>query len=110
MCPQPQLELVLGLRKFICCPICQASAVDLNSDDFYECRECHTQFSARAWASENMNRMVTLDVPGDEGPVFTVVKSEHGKGDFPSDKAVERWTKACQEWRESRSKRRKKPR
>lgn len=107
-CPGEQLKLVLGLRKAIKCPDCKAHAVDLNSDDFYECRECRTVFSTGYNESERKNRRVLLDIPGYDDLVPAVVRSQPGRGDIPVDAQIDRWQKACDDFRAAHPVRRRK--
>lgn len=44
-CPGGNVAAAAQRVQHLRCPVCSAKQVDLNNDDFYECRGCHTQFT-----------------------------------------------------------------
>lgn len=47
-CPMHRLAVLQAKVSKITCPQCHKGTVDINEGDWYECRKCHTQYSAGA--------------------------------------------------------------
>jgi DNA-directed RNA polymerase subunit RPC12/RpoP len=47
-CPQPKIEALVASQKFYSCPDCHRRSVEVNTGDYFECRECRSVFSAGA--------------------------------------------------------------
>ena len=85
-CPQGHLAALLERRNNIECPCCFRRAVELNQSDFYECRECNTQFSTTEAGMKPGLKKELLLVSGK--PVSVLVMEEKGDGKFPNDEAI----------------------
>lgn len=91
-CPHAKIGKLLAERKQYGCPVCPGrSTVDLNVGDFFECRQCRTQFSAS-----------DIVIGGDTGiakPAFLIdadlaaipvhVMKQKGDGVFRSDQILD---------------------
>lgn len=86
-CPQAAMERARDARRFLECPVCSKNAVDVNASDYYECRECRSQFS-RGAQHEGCGEDKFLWVDGQ--PRRVVLLSQKGKGKFPSDKSFKK--------------------
>lgn len=85
-CPVPLLE---GLRKrarHLPCPKCNSLAVGRNAMDYFECRQCHTQFCSSAIADcQDPSEEFILDQRQDRLIKVLVMQT---KGD-PMDQAAD---------------------
>lgn len=81
-CPLGKLEDADRRRRFYGCPCCKAAAVDRNDSDYFECRDCHRQFTRCALGDDVGERMY-LELDDDFYPVIALPTL--GKGIFPSD-------------------------
>lgn len=93
-CPFTRLEALRKKQKRIQCPTCGASAVDVNAEDYYECRQCHTQYCRAEHpllpvTGEKKQLIIDEDAPIMEGFRTVHVLVDKGNGKFPSDEAVE---------------------
>lgn len=94
------------------CPDChKAEALGINHSDFYECRACHTQFSASLLVPgvdepQNEKQVVVL-TPNDDA-IFVVRMPEKGVDNFPLDKTIE-YLDRVRTIAQNRSKRKRKP-
>ena len=95
-CPHVVLQSLLDRQKSIECPRCKGS-VDVNSSDFYECRECNTQFSRTKMApNATHERIILLDMKNDE-PIPVLVMSVKGQGKMRWDKEIEQAKKSIRD-------------
>jgi len=101
-CPQVILESLLDRQVRISCPVCHSNAVDVNAHDFYECRNCHTQFSRGAYSQHSKSEIVWLDDPNKEDLVTFVVLLDKGDGQFPIDQRIETMRKEIKTRRRKR--------
>lgn len=88
-CLYAELERYRLTQRYLTCPTCRARKVGVNSSDFYECRDCHTQYSRGIHPEHDQNKTL-LDDPIEADMFWVVTLSEKGQGDFPIDKAIER--------------------
>ena len=86
-CPQAEYNRLSALQSFGLCPKCLENGIDVNADDFWECRKCHTQFSGSGFGDTAEPEKTMTD--NKDGQMITViVLKAKGKGDFPIDKAL----------------------
>lgn len=89
-CPIPTMEALAERRKDLGCPSCHASAVDQNTDDWWECAKCHDQFLGGLGGpidAEKAEKLIILDIA--ENRAITVVKlPDKGKGRFVIDEGM----------------------
>lgn len=102
-CPVGALERLREEQLFIECPKCHKSEVGVNKSDFFECRNCHAQFTSGSYAGSKLGtgEKVVLDVPGQD-MAFCFVLQEKGDGNFPLDKRVEAARKRLRKARKHR--------
>lgn len=89
-CLQAQLDHLLTLQRHMPCPKCGERQVAVNSDDFFECRKCNTQFSTSA--AEKDAPWHFLDDPRSFDLLVAAELSQKGHGNFPLDKKIEEIT------------------
>src|SRR3990172_7183386 len=65
-CPQKMLDGLVAMRRHITCGHCHKPAVGLNRNDFFECRECHTQFTSGILMGEDLEKTVLFDYEQNE--------------------------------------------
>tara|TARA_Y100000310_G_C20340342_1_gene649498 strand:- start:264 stop:659 length:396 start_codon:yes stop_codon:yes gene_type:complete len=89
-CPEVYVQEMESRRKHIRCPKCKKKAIDVNTDDFYECRECHTQYCTGMTMAkgEDPECEFLLDFH-DDVPIKVVVMDEKGKGKMKWDIKLE---------------------
>jgi len=81
-CPHRFTQYWVNRKLVIKCPECGGS-VDINTDDFYECRKCHTQYSHSSLYGEDKG-VVLLDFKNDKTiPCHTL--KEKGRGQITVD-------------------------
>ena len=95
-CPKARLEALLEEQYMIPCPKCNANRVDINSHDYYECRDCHTQFSRAAHHGQEGLEVVYLDDPRNGDLVPASVLPIKGDGKFHIDQLIEQARKDVQ--------------
>ena len=68
-------------RRQINCPKCKDGSVDVNTEDFFECGNCHTQFCRSGFAdSPEPERVLLVDNrSGEYFPVLVLVTKGKGK-------------------------------
>lgn len=90
-CPLHRIQVLQKQQKYIPCPKCGAHSVDINVDDLYECRECHTQYTTchadDSW--ERVQLIGDMDVLISEGLIHALVYLTKGTGKFRIDQAIE---------------------
>ena len=86
-CPQERLNNLVTQQRHIRCPKCGHPAVGVNDDDFYECRDCHTQYTI-ANMFENAEREF-LDDPRASDIRAVQVHPLKGTGKFRLDKLID---------------------
>lgn len=102
-CPQGQLDLMYEQQRQqpkIVCPGC-GGQVGVNSEDFYECRGCKTQFTTGSHFDTSKRERATLKVV-DGADILTVILAVKGKGCFKIDQLVAKWETIVKEAREDR--------
>lgn len=84
-CPCYQLNLILDNTPVIQCPHCRKD-VDLNRDDYFECRKCHKQFATGGFFDNDPKSpvMILHNRRGDEYLKVKELKTL-GNSDFPKD-------------------------
>jgi hypothetical protein len=93
-CPKGQIAaLVKSIRSYPC-PEC-GGTVELNTGDFFECRSCHTQFSAGEYTGEGLDedassegRTFILDMNYENRAIPVYVMKNKGEGKFRIDQQV----------------------
>lgn len=108
-CPRAALQRLYQPcgRHLLWCPECHAVAVEVNTGDFFECRECATQYSRGITPGhdpETLKEHHFIDEDGDEYIPVRVLP-EKGDGEFRFDKIVEKYTKQIEVWRARKEKR-----
>ena len=92
------LEKLLRNQISYECPLCHKS-VSLNCLDFYECRDCHAQFSRTPLYGEPIHCGVKVFLLTESEALSVFVLAEKGKGEFKSDKAIARAEEALRQKR-----------
>lgn len=90
-------------RRKISCPKC-AERVAVNSDDFFECMGCHTQFTTGPFGDASCEMVDLIDCSDsrpEAGVIRTVVLSTKGKGHFPVENELRKLHKRADEARRS---------
>jgi ribosomal protein L37AE/L43A len=89
-CPLQRHLALSAQQKRIPCPKCSAHAVDINVDDFYECRECRTQYTTGSYDEswERTQLIVDMDALISEGVVAVLVYPTKGEGKIRIDQAM----------------------
>lgn len=73
--------------------------IEVNMDDWWECRECNTQYAASQCAGEDVGDMEsTILIFSDDSWQRVLVKKVKGEGDFKYDRARERIKRAYPEY------------
>ncbi len=84
-----RLQKALDGQKHIFCPKCNKNKVDVNTSDYYECRECHTQYTTTdAFADESWERVILIidmDAPMETGVRHAIVLPDKGEGQIRFD-------------------------
>jgi phage anti-repressor protein len=89
-------------RPNISCPKCR-QRVEVNTLDYYECRECHTQYSHSGLHEElGWERVVLIDMAKDT-VISVLVMDEKGKGEFKIDRDMAKIEAAIKEREENES-------
>ena len=86
-CPQAALKGLVIRQRHIPCPKCDHLAVDVNAMDYYECRNCHRQFTIADMLAGNPERLF-IDDPKKSDICVVVEFPNKGKGDFPLDREI----------------------
>lgn len=87
-CPAGTVEILAQQVRHIECPCCNKRAVDLNNEDFYECRECKRQFTtSSAWTSAD-GEIYFIDDPRQDDMRQAYLLAELGTGRFSQDVAL----------------------
>lgn len=91
-CLQTQLLELCTKRRHHSCPLCDKNAVDVNNNDYWECRECCAQFRngkldvSRLSSKDGKQHMI---IDFNEDCVYPVLLlSRKGRGNFPIDRAI----------------------
>jgi hypothetical protein len=103
-CPRAALQRLCntpGKRIILSCPRCSKTAIEINTSDFFECRKCHTQYSAsitpgHITATLPHTRLIDWD-RDDVVPV--AILPERGEGKFRFDRMIDPYHKQVEEWR-----------
>lgn len=85
-CLHAQLDHLESLQRHIPCPNCGERAIGMNSDDYYECRKCSTQYSTGAAGKDAPCHF--LDDPRASDLLVAAELSYKGQGNFPLDKQI----------------------
>ena len=85
-CLQFQLDQLQARIRHIECPKCGKGEVDINGEDFFECRSCHARYSSSNWNPGG--EKFILNDPLSDDLVVVVILEGKGNGDFPLDKTV----------------------
>lgn len=87
-CELGRLEKLVRLQVSHNCPLCHKRSVSLNRDDFYECCECHTQFSRTPLYGEPVHCGVRLHILTEDEALPVHVLAEKGKSNFKFDREI----------------------
>jgi hydrogenase maturation factor HypF (carbamoyltransferase family) len=100
------LEYLESLRKHFLCPKCHEESVDVNNGDYYECRQCHTQYTTGGYSDE-WERVIIIDMDGDfnTGAIAALVMPDKGTGDFQIDSEIAKVREEMERVLKSRKKR-----
>ena len=100
-CLQVQLQRLLDQQKHIQCPECDAMDVGVNNDDFYECRQCHTQYTTgKNYADADAKKaylILDMDAPIAQGVATVAILPTKGTGQFRLDQEIEKIQEAIAE-------------
>lgn len=80
-CPAGAYERAQEALRNIPCPLCKKGYVEVNESDFYECRECHGQFTT-ALMDETWPETRLWDHQAN-WPIKVLVMPDKGQGKFP---------------------------
>lgn len=109
-CPMGELKRLQGLNLHIVCPRpqCEEGLVGINREGFYECRSCHTQWTAAALHDtlEGHERDLIDDSHAAALPISVFVLPVKGKGRFPLDAAIAKLRQELDRIKEAQRKRR----
>lgn len=106
-CPHKLIQAVLKRQRHINCARCYKPTVDVNADDFYECRECHTQYTTSLVGGEKLRETFLLDY--EQNDIINVrVMNEPGRGEFPMDWQLETLSQELKRLQKKNSRKRKK--
>lgn len=97
-------------QKHIQCANCHAHDVDINVDDYYECRKCHTQYTTAPYDDswERVLLVIDMDAPILQGGVVTaLVHPTKGEGKIDIDQALQEIEKEMEALKTKRGRRRK---
>ena len=97
-CPQGRIEALESAKKNIRCAECGTFAVDVNTSDWFECRECHTQYSRTMPHTVGINGEAYLDVPGEDDLIFVYVLDKPGKGEIKVDITIGQYQKMIDDY------------
>ncbi len=88
-CPEGIIENLFSQRRNLECPNCGKKEVEVNVDDFYECRNCHTQYVTTDW-NGSWERAFIIDMNASiAGAAINVqVHPVKGKGKFKLDRDI----------------------
>lgn len=92
-CPQEKLAAFANaaLLREHHCPKCHQGSVAINRDDFYECRECRTQFATGPACGEDaatLEKGIILDYH-ENCAINVVVMTSKGRGKFRDNAIIE---------------------
>jgi hypothetical protein len=89
-CPELACKAVAALKENIRCPQCRGS-IGLNTEDYYECRKCHSLFSTSeivvGYDVATLKKVILLDWKRDV-TINCVLLPIKGKGDMFWEKQV----------------------
>ena len=93
-CVYGKIERLESKARHIACPNCRKNTVGLNADDFWECRECHTQYTsspATADSDDCVEKLLVIDLnaPIHQGCQRVLELKTKGEGNFPLDHEIE---------------------
>ena len=101
-CPQGRVEAAQDLFLGAHCPKCNEYSVEINDDDFYECRNCHTQYTTGLYDSSWEQKWLWC-----RGEMIKVlVHPNQGSGVFPVDENFRQAREAFELVRRQRKRRR----
>lgn len=97
-CPRAQIARLAQTRREYPCPVCakrgDRGRVEVNAVDYFECRECHTQFSAsETVCGEDPDTLDTahlLDTTYENRAIKVLVMKNPGEGKFKVDLAIQK--------------------
>lgn len=72
------------------CLVCGQRQVDLNTDDFYECRSCHTLFSTSPACGEDAATLVQSLLLTDSSAISVLILKRKGQGRILSDLVLQK--------------------
>jgi hypothetical protein len=98
-CPYGRLQKIMVARdntEIQCCKC--PGRVEVNINDYYECRRCNTRYSRSGFhESLGWERVSLIDLAKDE-VIQALVMDEKGQGQFKHDKIVSRIEKEIEEY------------
>ena len=91
-CPKAQIKKLSVSNRTYSCPKCDERKVELNTDDFLECRACKTRFSRGLVAGgenpDTLERVHILDQDYENAAIPVLVLKVPGQGEFRIDKLI----------------------
>jgi hypothetical protein len=81
-CPVGRYKALKAQQKLCRCPECDGF-VEVNSHDYFECHNCHTQFSRAQRDVTATRKKSYLDFPGESDLIDVVILEEKGDSKFP---------------------------
>src|SRR3989338_4808574 len=81
-CLGQRLERLLPQRHHMKCPACDRQAVDVNDKDWWECRNCHVQFSSSGLVDAPNPEMVVLQDNKEDKSFVVYQLTKPGQGIF----------------------------
>ncbi len=92
-CESEKIRTLDLLNTRIDCPICSSGKIGINQDDYYECRDCHTQFSSSPLTDSEQPEKTTL-IDSEKDTIMSVfILEAKGVGRFPLDEAIKKLQK-----------------
>jgi len=86
-CPMGRLDVLHNERRLLPCPTCETDSVEVNKSDWFECRNCNTQFSRSIVVDTSNPEKTMLHAPDESFHVY-VLKNK-GTGDFLIDEQIQ---------------------
>ena len=104
-CPRAALQRICcEPRELMRCPKCGEREVEINTDDFFECRKCSTRYTRGIAPGHDVDKLKKATLLNEYDMDFNAVIGvailpEKGQGKFRFDKIVEPHLKQVKEWR-----------
>ena len=89
-CPHNRIQMIDAQRSCIRCPVCPKGRVEVNTDDYYECRECNTLFTTSGiHEGKRLKKSILFEERKDEA-INVLILKEKGKGLFKFDRDMKK--------------------